>query len=85
MIFTFFTIASSSISDLIGYIGSLVSDTTPLLVLVLGVATGIWVIYRIVLIFYRWRTGYYDEDDSFIDRVKHPEKYPVIDDNDDEI
>ena len=48
MIFTFFTIASSSVSDLLGYIGSLVSDTTPILLIVLGVSLALFIVNAIL-------------------------------------
>ena len=51
MIFTFFTISSSSISDLLGYIGALWSDLTPILVVVLGLFLGIWIFAEIIKLF----------------------------------
>jgi len=50
MIFTFFTISSSSISDLIGYIGALWSDLTPILVVVLALSLGLFIVNAILKI-----------------------------------
>ena len=44
----FFTIASSSISDLFGYTGSLVSDLTPILLIVLGLSLGLFIVEGIL-------------------------------------
>ena len=51
MIFTFFTISSSSVSDLLGYIGALWSDLTPILVVVLGLYIGLWIVAGIIKLF----------------------------------
>ena len=78
MIFTFFTISSSSISDLLGYIGALWSDLTPILVVVLGLFLGVFIISTIANIILSKKTGLEttpsqvvvdddDDDDDFDD------------------
>jgi len=40
----FFTISEQNISDILGYAGDLIGDMMPLIVLILGLAIGVFVV-----------------------------------------
>ena len=45
---TFFTITASDTEAMIGYAGDLIADITPLLLIIIGVAVGVFIFYAIV-------------------------------------
>jgi hypothetical protein len=45
---TFFTISASDTAQIIGYSGDLITDVTPLLLIIVGVAVGIFIFWAIV-------------------------------------
>jgi len=51
MIFTFFTISSSSIDTMLGYIGSFITDITPLMMPLMAIGVGILVVSALIGIF----------------------------------
>jgi hypothetical protein len=46
--YSFFTLPSSTISDLQGYVGGLVSDTSLLWILAIALPVGFWIISKII-------------------------------------
>lgn len=48
MLGTFFTITASNTEAMIGYAGDLISDITPLLLIIVGVSVGIYIFYALV-------------------------------------
>jgi hypothetical protein len=51
MIYQFFTLPTSTLSDLQGYVGGLVSDTSLLWILAIALPLGFWLISKIISIF----------------------------------
>jgi hypothetical protein len=48
MLYSFFTLPTSTLTDLQGYIGGLVTDTSLLWILAIALPVGFWIIYKIV-------------------------------------
>jgi hypothetical protein len=48
MLYTFFTLPTSTLADLQGYIGGLVTDTSLLWILAIALPVGFWIINKIV-------------------------------------
>jgi hypothetical protein len=47
-LFSFFTLPTSTLTDLQSYIGGLVTDTSLLWILAIALPVGFWIIYKIV-------------------------------------
>jgi hypothetical protein len=48
MLYQFFTLPTSTLSDLQGYIGDLVTDTSLLWILAIALPLGFWIIYKVI-------------------------------------
>lgn len=53
MLYTFFTFSSSSVTDLLGYVGDFVTDVTPLMIPIMAVGIGIFIVVAIIGVFRR--------------------------------
>jgi uncharacterized protein involved in cysteine biosynthesis len=48
MLYTFFTFSSSSIDTMLGYVGSFISDITPLMLPIIAIGLGIFIVWAII-------------------------------------
>jgi hypothetical protein len=53
MFYTFFTFSSSSVTDLLAYVGNFVTDITPLMLPIMAIGIGIFIVVAIIGVFRR--------------------------------
>jgi hypothetical protein len=52
-LFTFFTFSSSSITDLLAYVGDFIDDITPLMLPIMAIGIGIFIVVAVIGVFRR--------------------------------
>jgi type II secretory pathway component PulF len=48
MLFTFFTFSSSSITEMLGYVGDFIQDIEPLMLPIIAIGLGIFIVWAII-------------------------------------